>query len=363
MFARSKALGALLAAAGIGCLAPYDPPPAIASLSLDRGLYDPSRGPMRIELTDPVEPSSLEISLRLARRDIEGTLCPAEGRPAGCREPARWVFGPCRPSAALAEREGDGLRFPCDGGALLIDAEHRVIELDLDGKLVPYERYTLELGPGVRDETGRERRSPIEVDFDVAGGIPLAPTDFAEGTFFSVIETMAPVTGQFHFFFYVAVNPDTGQLLILGADADPADPSVDPKVNRDPRQWRPDTEPSTGVVLRATGQVAGAAESRALIVHPFRLELTAPPAVAEGTELRGSVRMADAGMPPAAREVVDGGMFAQNIFLGLGGERAELGSGQGTLTMFRLAPEETPPLESLLAPGTTVEDAFAGWGE
>src|SRR5947207_715593 len=95
-----------------GCLEPYQPPPAIESASLERGLFDPKQGPLAVTLSEPVSPETLSVVLRTDRRDREGQLCVEGALGPGCREASETVLGPCAADLKSAERSGDGLRFP-----------------------------------------------------------------------------------------------------------------------------------------------------------------------------------------------------------------------------------------------------------
>lgn len=327
----------------------YEAPPKIAAMTVTRGLYDPATGPFEVTLSAPVKLASVELTLRTDRRNLEGMTCAAGVD--GCAAPSEVVLGPCKVEAAKAERvEGtDRVRYPCQGGAILTDASRTSVRLETVGNLVPYERYTLELAPGLEDDAGRVLHTGDLARFQVKGSYALAPTTFEKGMFFTIIDIDMPVRAQFQFAFWIDVKPETGEVRVFGTDIDPVDPTaIDPKTNRMPADWKTDPRPPTGTTIRASGQVTDSADGRLLIVYPFRLSVAVPRVEAPASEMSGRFdRAMPVGGPMEDRDVVRGALFTPAVTLGEGAEAAAVGEGRGTLTMYRMTSTEQYPLTSL----------------
>jgi len=359
----------LLAALTAGCLADYDPPPELASINLEQGLFDPSRGPLKLALSEPVRLGTLNLALYLGRTNIEAVLCVKDDGgqlPPGCAEEAAPILGPCAANLRASEVTSDGgLRFTCPGGGFTVDANNAVLSLEPSLPLAPFERYALVLAPGLEDSAGRSRKTPLRVNFGVKSQIPCGPTDFQPGFFFTVFDIESPIASQFHFFFRIEVKATTGELNIFGADADPIDPAMtDQKIDRDARRWRADPMPGTGTTVEARGIVADVDGGRVMAVFPFTLDVAVPRVEAPGAELSGRFSMIEVPNAPAGpREVIAGRLSAPNVFLGAGAERAAVGPGRGTATIFRLRDDEAPPLASLLRAGRSIADVTAPFGE
>lgn len=356
---RFIALETVITLYACGACDAYRSPPELESANLERGELDPALGPLELRLSTPIDPATLSIELRLDRRGTEGELCIGDeaSRPAGCGGEATLVLGPCTADPGIAERLEDGVKYPCEGGAMIADGELTRLRFETTSRLIPYQRYVLIFAKGLADREGLERGIPLELIFQVKGDLPLAPTDFRPGMFFSVVETFEPISAQFHFFFWIVVNPETGELRAFAADADPADPAVDPKVNRDPSIWVADPNPPSGSNLRASGQVADGPDGRIVHVFPFLLSVPVPPVDAVGAEVGARIRVGTLpAVPGGDREIIEGTMYAPEVFLGLDDQRSALGPGRGTMLLFRLSEEESPPLESLLPVGMTLED-------
>jgi hypothetical protein len=367
---RLTPLLALLTGALSGCLDDYDPPPELASINVAQGLYDPETGPLEVKLSEAVDVDTLVVTLFLGRTDKELDLClAAEGPlPAGCAEEARPVVGPCPVVFANGRRDEDDpttLRFACEGGTLVLPKENDRFQLETAQPLVPYERYVLRLESGLADVTGRARRTPLDVPFQVRSAVPCGPTGIESGFFFAVFDIEQPIAAQFHFVFWVQVKQETGEVRLYGADIDPKDTSIDSKVNRDfATSWIVDPHPPTGATILASGQLANIDGADVLVVFPFTLAVAVPRVEAPGTELQGRfLRRAVAGAPGGEREVIEGRLNGPAVFLGDGADRAAIGPGRGQALLFRLTPEEVPELAELLPMGVTVQDVAAPFGE
>lgn len=335
----------------------YVPPPEFEDANLINGEYDPAAGALSVAFNRPIAGETLQIELRLDRRSREGDLCGAVDAAIGCRREATRVLGPCVADGSKAERLDDGARYTCEGGAIALDTAEKTLRLEPLARLIPYERYVLIVDAGLTDRDGRDRGSPLELIFQVKGDLPRAPTDFEQGMFWAVVETFEPLSAQFHFFFWLAVKQETGEIRAFAADADPVDPNEDPKVNRNPAEWTSDPNAPSGSALRASGQVADTQDGRVIRVYPFLLQVSVPPVDAVGAEVGARISMAELpNVPGGVREVIEGTLTAPEIFLGIGDERAALGPGRGTITLIRLREEETPSLESILPAGATLAD-------
>jgi hypothetical protein len=356
----------LVLASSFSCDA-YDPPPKIADLGLDRGIFDPKDGPIRLQFSEPITVSTLSISIWLDRRSHEKDLCIPEGEslPDGCSEEAVRIAGPCEanPANAIRDAQADGsVGFSCDDGIMLVSSDRRSATFEAVRGLIPFERYILELAPGLSDDLGRAQVGPIREPFQVKAEFELAPTDFPEGMFFTVFDIVEPVPIQFHFAFWFEVNSDTGEIKLFGADLDPNDPDVtDTLTDRDIANWHTDPNPPTGATIMTKGQIADGSDGRVLRIFPFQLTVTSPAIDAAGVELSGRFgRRAVEGAPPPEREVAEATIYSPRV--SLGGE-SQLGEGRGTAFLFRLTEEETLPLAEILPEGMTVEDvrnSFAG---
>ena len=331
------------------CGGTYDPPPELASVNVDGGLYDPAGGPLEVVLTEPVVTSTLAVSLVTARWSPERDLCVADGGgalPDGCREAAEVVA-----------------RWPGDTAISLY--ERRSIRMDLADRLTPFSRYVVVLDAGLADDAGRARGVPLLVPFQVAGSFATAPTDFEEGMFFAVLEVIEPLPTRVHFFFWLAVDEATGRLRLFGTDADPADPSVKESDSTDlrPASWAADPSPPNGFSVEPTGQVAETAADRVVVLYPFDLEVPVPPVQVTDAEFRGTVRTAEIPDGPSGeREVIEGQLNSPKVLLGLTGEMLDMGPGRGQMMLFRLTDDEAPPLSAILPAGRSeadVEGAFA----
>jgi hypothetical protein len=298
------------------------------------------------------------------RRGFEDEPCVGPGDPEGCSETPPTLLGPCSADPARAEVIAGGVRYQCEGGTFEIDAGATRLALFPLTSYAPYERYALRIAAGLTGTDGHARGVPLVAIFQAAGDLPLAPTDFEPGMFFAVIDTFEPIAAQFHFFFYLAVKPETGELRYFAVDADPIDPATDIRTNREPRDWKTDPLDGTGATLRAAGQVADGPDGRVIYINPFLLKVAVPPVEAVGTEVGARVRTATlAAIPGGARELIEGTMYSPAVFLGLDGERSDLGPGRGTALLFRMHPDEQPPLEDFLSPGVTVDEIVRPFGE
>ena len=340
----------------------YVAPPRIQSLNVEAGIYDPARGPLEVKLSGAVDLATVSLDLFIDQRSREGELCVPDANGVlaeGCAGEALRVLGPCTPKSAPSERTDDQrTRFRCgSGGAIIAGAARDSLTLELDGRHTPFERYTVRLGVGLTGVEGADTGVPSEARFSVKSDVPLAPTDFAPGMFFAVVDIFEPIPAQFQFWFWIAVKPETGELRLYAADADPKDMSIDPKVNRDPVLWVADPGPPTGATLSAAGQVADVDGQRLLRIFPFRLLVTVPPVEAVSTEVNARVTQGEfPGAPPLTRDIIEGTMQSPGVFLGLDAERAALGAGRGSIALVRLTEAEQPPFASILEVGLT-EDA------
>lgn len=326
---------------------------------MEAGVYDPERGPLEVTFTGPVDLATVNLSLFVDRRSREGELCvAADGAmlPTGCSMPAARTLGPCPLATSPSSRTDDGrVRFECAaGGAVIAKTDRTGLALELEGALVPFERYTIDIAPGLTSAAGADTGVATQARFSVKSDLPLAPTDLMPGMFFAVVDIFEPIPAQFQFWFWFAVKPETGELRLYAADADPVDMSVDPKVVRDPARWTPDPNPPRGVTLAASGQVSDQGGQRLVRIFPFQLLVTEPPVEAVGTEVSARITLGEfPGAPAMTREILEGTIQSPGVFLGLDSERAALGPGRGAIVMFRLTEAEQPPFASILATGVT----------
>jgi len=65
--------------------------------------------------------------------------------------------------------------------------------------------------------------------------------------------------------------------------------------------------------------------------------------------------------PPGERQSFSGSVFSPGVYLGVGEGRQEIGEGSGSLDLFRLYPDEAPPLTSVLPEGTSEDDVSSIW--
>lgn len=347
----------------LGCES-YEAPPKIDSINLTRDTYEQDSGPLEIAFQKPLDPSTVKLSVLLDRTNRENELClPGEsGLPEGCPLEATTIAGPCerRPDAEFRLDDPSlGRAFTCPGATFIMSPDDSTLSVSLESALTPFERYVLVFEAGLRGADGRTLNIPLIRRFQAAGAFDLAPISFPSGMFFTVFDVTAPVNAQFHFYFYVWVNQETGETRMFGADIDPKDETVQTDSNRNPADWILDPNPPTGASIAAAGQLADTKDGRALAVFPFQLKIEQPAIEASDTELSGKFQTdVIAGGPTDEREVVRGSMFAARVFLGVGGERAELGSGSGQIFMFRLSEEEAPPVEALLPDGVTLSEVL-----
>lgn len=335
-------------------------------MPFERGIYDPSSGPLVLEFSEPIVPASLRLRLRLDRANPERDVCREredEDLPAGCTEPARTIVGDCVVDPARAERPEPGstsTRYPCGtGGSFRLESDGSRVTVEPEVSLVPFERYALEVDPGLEDHDGRVRNVGSAIPFQVASEYPLAPTSFQGGMFFTVFEIDVPVAVEFDFLFWIEVQKDTGEVRLFGSDIDPNDPSIDPKTNRDPADWHPDPNQPSGASIDTRGQVVDSESGPLLVAFPFLLEVHVPAIDAPGVEL--NARFSDAAFPgaptpPEIRQRADGRIFAPRVYLGLDDERAFAGEGRGTVKLYRLTAEEAPPLETLMPTGRNADE-------
>jgi len=346
---------------GLGCET-YVAPPGIDHLSVEAGVYDPEGGPLSVKLTKPVDLATLSLSLFVDHRGTEGDLCLGMPLPEGCSDDAALqVLGPCAPKTAMSDRTEDGrTRFLCAmGGAIIVSTDRTEVVLELEGKLVPFQRYTLDLASGLTSAEGANTAVPTQARFSVKSDIARGPTDFQPGMFFAVVDIFEPIPAQFQFWFWFAVKPETGQLAIYAADADPKDMSIDPKVNRIPADWVSDPVSDKGATLSAVGQIADIGGQRLIRFFPFHLLVIVPPVEAVATEVSARVSRGEfLGAPAIEREIIEGTMSSPAVFLGLDAERAALGPGRGAIALFRLTPEEAIPVSALLGRGVTEQDVI-----
>ncbi|MFO0724422.1 MAG: hypothetical protein U1E65_11600 [Myxococcota bacterium] len=349
-----------------GCLDAYVPPPGLAALDLSDGTFDPLKGALSVAIDGLIDPSTLDVSVLVERRGLEGDLCLAGAPlPQGCAAEATPALLHCRADPAKAERADTGVRYPCqDGGALELALDNKTLRFLPITHFIPYERYVIHFEPGLSDQSGHRHGVAVELNFHVAGDLARAPTDFKPGVFFAIVDTQVPIPAQLQFWFYLAVRPETGEVRIFGADVDPKDMATDPKTNRIPNDWYLDPNPPTGSSIRASGQVAESTDGRILHVYPFHLQTVVPPVEVVGMELSGRFRVGRMpGGPSEDRELMEASMTAPQVYLGLDNERAALGAGRGVVTMMRLTSTETPSLPDMLptgAPASDILEPFAG---
>ena len=350
-----------------GCFPEYDPPPELREINLEQGLYDPSKGPLRLVFTEPVVLKTVELTLYLGRTDEDFRLCiPDEDGllATGCNEEARVIIGPCKANPANArvdEAISDGLIFSCEGGEISLDSSNQVLSVYPQTSLAPFETYRVEVSAGLEDENGRNRKVPIGESFQVKSNIPCQATDFESGFFFSTFDIEAPARGQFHFLFWVQINSDTGQTKLYGSRLRAQD-GVDAATNRNYSEWRIDRDPTTGSTILATGQTARIGSEEVFAVYPFTLNVNQPRIIAPGVELSGQLILsAVTGAGPEERDLVNGRLSGPQILLGEGADQSDLGAGYGTATMFRLLESEAPTLAEGLPSSISVQEAQAGF--
>lgn len=333
------------ACAALSACAAYDPPPELAGTNLEQGMHDTQAGPLRIELSEPVEPESLVVKLYLDRQSTERELClsGADGLPAGCEEEASLVVGP-------------------DDEAISLDEDETQVSVDLTGHLEPFERYVLMLEAGLADRLGNDRGVPLLVPFQAAGACAQAPTSFESGMFFAALTVAQPLPVTLLYYFWTQVDADTARLALWGAKAVLTDEEADPKTNRDLQVWEAHASPPLGYPLRANGQLCGSGDTLALELFPFDIEVQTPPATVLGLVYRGvlGARPVDPG-PPGERQSFSGSVFSPGVYLGVGEGRQEVGEGSGSLDFFRLGPGEAPPLTSVLPEGISEDDVAGIW--
>jgi hypothetical protein len=350
---------ALLPLIAFGCES-YQPPIEIERVNVDRGVYDPAAGPLAVRFTGPIDPASLTFSLFLDRRGTEGEMCLGESLPGGCPGEAAAILGPCKADPSMAERVDEGVRYVCQGGAFVLDLTQQEIVIEPEARLIPYERYVLVFAPGLTDRAGIDRATALELIFQRKGDLPRGPTTFQGGMFFSVVEAFEPVNSQFHFFFWMIVDSETGEFRTFAADADPEESSIDPKVNREPGRWIADPNGPTGSFITGQGQIADDADGRVLQVYPFLLSVSSPRVDAVSAEVGARIRTGTLpGYPGGDREIIEGTFYSPEIYLGVEGQRAALGPGRGKIELVRLFEDETVPLETLVPRGKTLEELLA----
>ena len=346
-----------------GCFPKYDPPPELLTINLEQGLYDPSKGPLELVFTEPVVLKTVELTLYLGRTDEDFRLCIPDknGELAnGCTEEARVIIGPCKANPANArvdEDLSDGLIFSCEGGEMSMDSANRTLSVYPQTSLAPFETYRVEVSAGLEDENGRNRKVPIGESFQVKSNIPCQATDFESGFFFSTFDIEAPARGQFHFLFWVQVNPETGQTRLYGSRLRPQD-GIDPTSNRNYSDWFIDRDPQTGSDILATGQTARIGTEEVFAVYPFTLNVNQPRIIAPGVELSGQLIQSKVdGAGEEERDLVNGRLSGPQILLGEGADQTDLGAGYGTATMFRLLDSEAPALADGLPDSISAAEA------
>ena len=350
-----------------GCFPEYDPPPELKFINLDQGLFDPSLGPLEFELSEPVILKTLTVSLYLGRMDEDFRLCfpDAKGElKQGCSEEAKLVIGPCSANPANAIRETDSsneLSFSCDGGKITVDESKRIVRIETDSSLAPFETYRLVVASGLSDEVGRTRKVPIEETFQVKSNIPCQPTSFSSGFYFSTFDIEAPARGQFHFLFWIEVNPQTGQTKLYGSRLRPKD-NVDPTMNRNLVDWNIDRDPTTGSDILATGQTAELGQESVFSVFPFTLSVNQPRILASSVELSGQVTTMSANTSSTSVKVINGRLTSPQIFLGEGAGQSDLGPGYGSATMIEIPVDEAPDLVDGLPSSVSVTEVQSAFG-
>jgi hypothetical protein len=360
-----NAVSVVVLMASLGCLPTYDPPPDLLQINIDKGLYDPSEGPLELIFTEPVKLKSVEITLYLGRTDEDFRLClpDADGKLAkGCSEEAAIIIGPCRADPARARIDNtsaDQLVFECNGGEMTLDGTNRRLSVLPQTSLAPFESYRLEVSAGLEDEAGRTRKVPVSTSFQVKSNIPCEPTDFESGFFFSTFNIEAPARGQFHFLFWVQVDSQTGQTRLYGSRLRPKD-DIDPATNRNFADWYIDADPKTGSDILATGQTAKIGTEEVFAVYPFTLNVNQPRIIAPGVELSGQVSFSIVGGASTdERDLISGRLSGPTILLGEGADQADLGAGYGTAIMFRLLSSEAPSFEEGIPRSVSVAEIQA----
>jgi hypothetical protein len=330
-----------LAATLSGCIdgETYDPPPDLASTNVVAGLFDEDEGAVRIVLTEPVVKESLRVTLYLARWSTERELCLPNDEGA--------FAGGCSP---------DDPALPLD--AEVVYSTEGVVEVTPLVDLIAYEPYLVVIAEGLEDAEGRQRAVPIEVPFQVGCVFPeVSPTTFESGRIFGMLEVFSPIPTKIYLFMWFEVDGETGRIHIFGADGDPINPeevTESQTVDYNPSNWRVDANLPEGFSFEADGKIAETEGCQAVQFFPFDLVVTKPPVRIEGATYRGTIEekvLPLPGAPEDARETLSGQLDAPAVFFGPGPDAPDLGGGIASLTLFRLADDEGPPLSDILKEG------------
>ena len=338
-------LSPITALAAIGLMLPgcgeYDPPPEVASTSMERGTYNPALGDIVLTFSEPVAKDSLKVRVVTAKLSPERDLClPGEGDalPDGCSAEAAVVID--------------------DDSDLITVSEDRT-EARIDGSsLEGFTKYIVIVAGGLTDDEGRTREPDTLIPFFVQADVAGTPTDFESGLFFGRLTTTSPLPIKVTMFFWVQVDPVRGLVKLYGCDADPVGGGPDasePSMQQD--KWAADPHPPLGFTVLANGVIQEGEGDPVMELLPFDLEVTTPPVVAGGAVFRGSIFE---GAPPGdvggTRQLISGQLDAETV--SLGGTLLE-GTAQGDLVLFRLQEGEGPDLADLLAEGVTPEDVHS----
>jgi|GEM_PF-1146119 len=209
-----RLLAALLMTAVLGATAPacetYDPPPETELLVPDNGKWL-AFTPVVLQFTEPIDPSSLVITLWQRTLDDEGDLLEgSEPLAAGCTVSAD---SPCAEITMTLNDDGD--RLSLDHGTFL-DPVH--------GK-----QLIVEVHAGLKDLEGRERKVkdwfPFSITPDCAPPDPAVPSTHLDfqltsgvwGLFADLTDTLAGIYLQM--FVDVSIEKETGRIWMAGTVA------------------------------------------------------------------------------------------------------------------------------------------------
>jgi hypothetical protein len=342
---RAAALACALVFAGSGCDF-YYPPPEPTIVGEEDGLLSDPAAPLVIRFSEPIDPSTLRISVARYVTDSEGNLADEDDDPATELQPY-----------VQHDEYGDL------GGSFVLDAAHRTLTITPDAPLPVGPRLVLLVAPGLADAAGHathaRRRLLFGYAFDLECGKP--ETTLVSGTYFFLANVTSPIPTQVQLFAKLEIDPATGAVngRFTNADRNPDTsrcgslacksteacrlvptpacvlPSEKASSTDEFSDYVPNGGPPIGYSFADTGCVQDQPDGSAvLVMAPVDVEVTSPPVTLRNVHLLGA-------FAPDAKGTLraTGSFSADAVLLGT----TPSGAGKGDLTARQIPDDEAPP--------------------
>ncbi len=307
---------AIPAAALLASACVYDGPPEVRLVAPEGGTF--VRGdPLRLEFSEPIDPSTLVLRIWPNRRDGEGEL-------ASGLEPR---LPDCTPGSS------------CGATRLAVADDARSATLTLDEELGrPDVPLILEVAEGLGDEGGAKTgvASLFDFQFRHTRKANEEPVEFDQGVYVIVAEIADPIPAVLTLITETRVAPD-GRAALAGAEGDEINGA--PKNTRDPANLIVDAGPE-GYAVFTGGFVTLDGGERFLETDPIEMTLVLGPIIVAIHDVRINAKIVRS--EETGRDRLDGTLSFSSVTLNPGEDGFDYPAGNAPFSADRVPDELVP---------------------